>query len=311
MGEDRVTPGAQMSTEARIPPKKLFITHYVQKFRETKSVLALLQALILVLKQQRALELIYGGYCHLFHRPSPVFPWGEGTELISILKQCESVPHGILSRGGLIQRFGGAFKVDLLPHNFHSTRFESIWHDDRCLIIGEYGESSRIACVTPESCIISDYYLHVPGVKHIHSILSHGNSREFLVSTGDTRKFLDLWSAGNGKMNFVRRVSKRLAGFTATATVNGQHYFGTDFSSRPNFITTLEGKKFFFPEKAYKLYANGFQVFFDRFIVSINTELRMVGGRKTLSVFDTIQQRFIYCEYWQAADPTSKDAFPR
>lgn len=295
-----------MSTQARILPRQLFITDYVREFRETKNVLVLLKALILVLKQQRTLELIYGGYCRLFHRPSPVYPWGEGAALISILKQCESVPHGILSREGLIQRFGGAFKVGLLPHDFQSARSESIWHDDTRLIIGEYGEHSRIACLTSESCVISDYYLHVPGVKHIHSILRYGDSGEFLVSTGESRKFLDLWSASNGQMDFAKRLRKRLAGFTAAVTVNGQHYFGTDFSSRPNFIATLGGKKFFFPKKAYKLYANAFQAFLDRFIVSINTDLRMVGGRKTLSVFDTTQQRFIYCEYWQGAEPNRK-----
>jgi hypothetical protein len=293
-----------MSTEARVLRKQLFISDYVQEFKETKNVLVLLKALILVLKQQRTLELIYGGYCHLFHRPSPVYPWGEGGTLISILKQCGSVPHGALSRAALIQRFGSAFKVDLLPHDFQSARLASTWLDDKRLIIGEYGERPRIACVTPESCVINDYYLHVPGVKHIHSILAYGHSGEFLVSTGDSRKFLDLWSASNGKVDFVRRLSKHLAGFTAAVTVNGQHYFGTDFSGRPNFISSLEGKKFFFPRKAYKLYANAFQAFFDRFIVSINTELSVVGGKKTLSVFDTTQQRFIYCEDWQAAEPT-------
>jgi hypothetical protein len=49
---------------------------------------------------------------------------------------------------------------------------------------------------------------------------------------------------------------------TAAVTVNGQHDFGTDFSGRPNYIATMEGKKFFFPKKAYKLYANAFQAFF-------------------------------------------------
>lgn len=298
-----------MSNEARVLPKQLFISDYVQKFRETKSVLALLKALILVLQQQRTLELIYGGYCHLFHRPSPVYPGGEGATLISILKQCESVPHGVLSRAGLIQRFGRTFKVGLLPHDFQSARIESIWQDNVRLIIGEYGEHPRIAYVTPESCFISDYYLHVPGVKHIHSILRYGDSEEFLVSTGDSRKFLDLWSARSRKIEFVRRLRKRLAGFTAAVKVNGQYYFGTDFSGRPNSISSLEGKKFFFPRKAYKLYANAFQAFFDRFIVSINTELRIVGGRKTLSVFDTTQQRFIYCEDWRPAEPnrTTRD----
>ena len=299
-----------MPPEAQVLPKQVSISDYVREFRETKNVLALLKAFLLVLKQQRTLELIYGGYCHLVHWPSPVYPAEDGTTLTSILKQCGSLPHGRVSRAGLIERFGRTFKVDLLPHDFQSARIGSIWHDDMRLIIGEYGARARIACVTPEACVINDYYLHVSGVRHIHSILRYGDFGEFLVCTGDTRKFLDLWSASDRAIDFVKRLSKRLAGFTAATTVNGQYYFGTDFSDRPNFISTLEGKKFFFPRIAYKLYASTFQVFCDRFIVSINTELRVLGGKKTLSVFDTAQQRFIYCEYWQAAEPGGTHVTP-
>src|SRR5215207_9669522 len=126
-----------MPLEARDLPKQVFISDYVQEFRETKNVMALLKALLLVLEQQRTLELIYGGYCHLVHRPSPVYPAEDGATLSSILKQCESVPHGIVSRAGLIERFGRTFKVDLLPHDFQSARIESIWHEDMRLIIGE------------------------------------------------------------------------------------------------------------------------------------------------------------------------------
>jgi hypothetical protein len=62
--------------------------------------------------------------------------------------------------------------------------------------------------------------------------------------------------------------------------------------------------------KAYKLYANAFQVFCDRFIVSINTELDVAGGRKALSIFDTARHRFIYCDYWQPADPNGSSRAP-
>jgi hypothetical protein len=299
-----------MPPEARALHEQFFISDYLQEFRETKNVGALLKALLLVFKQQRTLELIYGGYCHLVRRPSPVYPPEEDATLRSILKHCESVPHGNVSRAGLIETFGAVFRVDLLPHDFESARIESIWHDETRLIIGEYGARPRLAHVTPEACTISDYYLQVPGVKHIHSILKYGDADEFLVSTGDSRKFLDLWSTSSLGLGFVRRLTKRLAGFTAAAAVNGEYYFGTDFSHRPNYISTLEGKKFFFPMKAYRLYANAFQVLCDRFIVSINTELDVAGGRKALSVFDTAQQRFIYCEYWQAADPDGSSRAP-
>ena len=122
-----------------------------------------------------------------------------------------------------------------------------------------------------------------------------------MVSTGDTRKFLDLWSAAGGSVRFVRRLRHRLAGFTAGAPVGDEHYFGTDFSGRPNYIETMAGSKYFFPRKADRLFVAAFKVFFDRYLVSISTELEVVGGRKVLSIFDTQERRFLCCEYWVPA----------
>jgi hypothetical protein len=88
-----------------------------------------------------------------------------------------------------------------------------------------------------------------------------------------------------------------LAGFTAAVEVGGQCYFGSDFSNRPNFIEALGGAKYFFPEKAYKLHVATFHAVFDRYIVSVNQELTISGGRRTLSVFDTLTRRFVSCDY--------------
>jgi hypothetical protein len=117
------------------------------------------------------------------------------------------------------------------------------------------------------------------------------------VSTGDTRKFLDLWTVSRGGMSFTRRLRQRLAGFTAAVEVNGDYFFGSDFSSRPNFIETLGGRRYFFPEKAYKLRADLFYAFFDRYIAAINKELDVLGGRRTLSVFDTVKEEFVFCDH--------------
>jgi hypothetical protein len=288
-----------MSSEALIVSKPPFITAHLQKFRETRSLGSLVQAVILVLRQQRTLELFYGVYCNLFHRPSTVLPSADQSALISILKQKAALAHrGTLSRAQLIELYGERFKVELLPQNFQSARSESIWRQgDEFLVIGEYGEGSRLAFVTSRGCVMSEHYRQIRGVRHIHSIEGFGDSGEFLVATGDTKKFLDLWVIENGELRFVRTLRRQLAGFTAAIRVNGKYFFGTDFSSRPNYIATLSGAKFFFPRKAYKMYVTGFYAFLDRYIVSINNELRVVGGRQTLSVFDTALQRFIYCEY--------------
>jgi hypothetical protein len=89
-----------------------------------------------------------------------------------------------------------------------------------------------------------------------------------------------------------------MAGFTAVIRVNGEYYFGTDFSGRPNWIETMGGSRYFFPQKAYRLQVTDFHAFLDRYLLAFNTELLVVGGRKTLSIFDTLSRHFIYCENW-------------
>lgn len=290
-----------MHTDKAMERTRRSIMVQVQRFKKTRNVLSLLKALLLIIQQRRTLELLYGGYCRLVHPPSPLLSDTGHADLISLLRDKTAVtPHGIVSRLGLLQVFGGAFKVDLLPHDFKCARWESICPEGDRLIIGEYGENSRVACVTPRSCVLSDHYRQTPGVRHVHSIEKYGDGQEFLVSTGDSSKFLDLWIISHEKVSFVRRLKKRLAGFTAAVKVNGEYYFGTDFSSRANCIATLHGKRYFFPQKAYKRHVTDFYAFFDRYIVSINGELAVVGRSRTLSVFDTVDRKFIYCEFWDA-----------
>jgi hypothetical protein len=100
-----------------------------------------------------------------------------------------------------------------------------------------------------------------------------------------------------GKPRFLRPLQRHLAGYTAAARINDEYYFGTDFSGRPNYIGTLGGRKYFFPRKAYTLFVSHFYPYFDRYMVSVNSDVPAAGVRKTLSVFDTVQQRFIFCDY--------------
>jgi hypothetical protein len=279
---------------------RLDITAHVEEFRETKNILVLITTLILVIRQRRTLELLYGIYCNLFHRPSPVRHCQDEGTLRTIRNEMDGRVHDdMLSRARLIELYGRDFKVSLLPSDFQGARCESICQEDGGLIIGEYGENSRIAYVTAESCVMNDYYQQVPGVRHIHSIERYGHSGELLLCTGDSSKLLDLWIASHGTLRFVKRLRNCLAGFTAAIQVNGEYYFGTDFSSRPNYIGTLGGAKYFFPSEAYNLFVTHFYAFFDRYIVSINSEIRR-GGRQTLSVFDTANRSFIFCENCRA-----------
>lgn len=218
--------------------------------------------------------------------------------MLSILdRKNEFARFARLSRRVLTELYGEEFAVRSLPDDFRWTRCESVWREDGRLIVGEYGENSRIAYITSQSCDVSDYYGHIPGVRHIHSIQKYGAVGEFLVATGDADKLLDLWVLSHGGIRFVRRVRKYLAGFTAAVEVNGEYFFGSDFSNRPNFIETLGGAKYFFPEKAYKLHAAAFFAYLDRYIVAINRQLDLSGGRKTLSVFDVVKREFVFCDY--------------
>lgn len=289
-----------MSNEVLLVAHSSFITAHVQRFRETGSLLTLATALLLVLRQGRMFELLYGVYCSLLHRPSPVSTSQDQTSLISVIKEKVGLVHrSALSRAQLIERYGSTFKVGLLPKDFYRARCESIWREGYdFLVLGEYGERARLALVTPTACVINDHYEHIDGVRHIHSVERYGDSGKFLVATGDTRKFLDVWACQDGRICFVRRLRRHLAGFTSAIQVNGEYFFGTDFSSRPNYITTLGGAKYFFPRKAYWLYATAFYAFFDRYLVSVNNELRVTGRRRTLSVFDTLERKFIYCDDW-------------
>jgi hypothetical protein len=275
------------------------ITAHVQQFRDSWNPLHLLKAGRLILAQGRTLELLHGGYSSLFYRPSPVLTSADPAAPVSLFREeARFAAWGTVSRAELIKQFGGSFKVELLPTDFQWTRWESLWQEDGRLILGEYGENSRIALITAETCLLDDYYRKDHGVRHIHSIQKYGEDGGFLVATGDSNKFLDQWVVQAGELQFVRRLRKWLAGYTASVQINGEYYFGTDFSSRPNWIETLSGERYYFPEKAYKLNVMQFQVILDRYLLAINTELMVVGGKKTLSVFDTVEKRFVYCDYW-------------
>ncbi len=286
--------------------RKPTIGGYIAKFRETRNPLYVLIAIILTVQQGRIYELVYGVYCSLFFKPSVVKP--NDNELVDdILKDIISVDDLLtykkrfLSRDQLIVLFSkDFFNIHSLPHEFSGCRNETILHGDNFLILGEYSDeikdSATIVFVDHERCNVIDYYNHLSGVMHIHSIHKYGDSK-VLISTGDTKKLLDLWVIDGNALKFEKRIKKRNGGYLAAAMINGKDFFGTDFSGRPNYIDTLVGQRYFFPFKAYKKYVVHFSVFYERYIVSINQDLPCLGGRKTLSIFDAIDGKFIYCEY--------------
>lgn len=284
---------------------KISIAEYIVRFKKTKNPYYLIKAMILIVRQGKIDEVLFGIYCQFFFKPSKVLMrTDEETE------ECKTMARAaidlykkrrFLNRNQLIEYFGEKFNVSALPLDFEGCRAESIVEVDNLLILGDYGrvnDSATIAIISKDRCTLNNFYNQLRGVRHIHSIHLF-NESEILISTGDTKKLTDLWTIEKDiNIKFKKRLKKYLAGYTAVIKVNNQFFFGTDFSGRPNFIETLEGDRYFFPSKAYKMWVEAFYAFSGRYFVSINTELIHEGNRKTLSIFDTVNKQFIFCEYF-------------
>ncbi len=292
--------------------RNLSISGYIGEFRKTRNIKFLILAIVLVIKQGRVLETIYGIYCNIFYKPSSVKLDDEIVKKILInLKTKQNLPINSkyskccnllaknLNRDELIEVYGDNFDVHSLPHDFSGARKESIVYDERILIIGEYAakeQSARIVFFNQETCHVYNFYNHLSGVIHIHSIHRYCDSQVF-ISTGDTKKYLDSWIINGKGMKFNKRVKKYFAGYTAATKINDQIYFGTDFSSRPNYIETLDNHKYFFPLKAYTLHVLLLFSVYDRYIIAINGSMKGLGTKKVLSIFDTFIKEFIFCEF--------------
>ena len=90
---------------------------------------------------------------------------------------------------------------------------------------------------------------------------------------------------------------RRFGGFTTVAVVEGRHWFGSDFSERPNFLFCLEtGRKHFFPAPAYTKWCYVMLPLEERYLYCVNTHLAHVSGRQAVSIFDTRAGTFLHCE---------------
>jgi len=287
---------------------KKSIAQYFAEFKKTKNPLHLVMAIILIVLQGKIDEVVFGIYCLLVFKPSKVLvPKDDALEECLNMARMAAASYkerSFFTRDQLVECFGNKFKVRDLPVGFTGCRIESIVQINDLLIIGDYGTtnaSATVAVIGKETCTINNFYNQLPGVLHIHSIHLI-NESELLISTGDTKKLTDLWVVEGNDIKFKKRIRRYLAGYTGAIKVNHQHFFGTDFSGRPNFIETLDGERYFFPSKAYKMYVEAFYAFSNRYIASINVDLNCLGNRKTLSIFDTLCRQFIFCEYYSRQD---------
>jgi hypothetical protein len=276
-----------------------YISYNISRFLETKKLTFLIKAIYLAFIQKRTRELLFGYYNFIFHKPSCIR--NETNHPIDgIIDEVRDFVTGetTYSRETLISKFKNNYAVNLIPLDFTWARAEAVLESNNVLIIGEYGAmSKRILYINNVICKTCKFYDKDDDVTHIHAINNYTTEKNILITTGDAGKYLDLWCVIDGDIVFKKRLRKKLAGYSAMTTLNKNCYFGTDFSSRPNYIETLNNTKYYFPDKAYKMFVNRFAAIQNRFIVSVNIDLLYFGGRQTISIFDSHLKEFIFCEY--------------
>ena len=264
------------------------ITSLIAGFRRTGNPLLLARAALNSLRQGRLPEIARSAVREVCMHPSKVTADNGCWE--SLLERVSPFLGHTFTRERLCEVFGEEFAQ--LPADFQGTRWSCILRRDGHTLVGEYFEGKRVFIVGSDSCRVCEHYLGEPDVRHIHSIADSGG--DIYISTGDARKALDLWQIHNGNPVFTKRIRKHSAGFTATAKVGDEVFFGTDFSSRPNWIESLSGKKYAFPAETYRCYTEAMQTIDNRYVVAVNKNM-LSGGVKFVSVFDSLNESYVWC----------------
>jgi hypothetical protein len=258
----------------------------------TKNFSFLLEGALTVIKQKRVLELLYGMYCFLLHWPSRVVEKAGFNihQLIPLFKDIsikqkqeietikKQVNHLIGEEIGFL-----ANSYVMLPSGF---------------VFGEYAnQGARLFIKEYDKLAIEHFYQHDLMVRHIHSVLSSDNIY-FFISTGDQKKYLDKWKISNGKLEFVSRILNSFqGGFTACCKVGEKHYFGTDFGERPNYIYCLDdNRKFFLPKPSYTHFFSIMVALDNRYIFCINQSMPHRYLNRSISIFDTFDCSYVYCQ---------------
>lgn len=277
-------------------------------FRKTCNLKYLLRAIFMIITQGRSVEVIWSVFCIFAYPPSKVIRSQECDKVIS--KVVGELSKGLveyISREEILKMYGNDYFVNDIPIDFARVRAESVAIIGKFLVLGEYAEdSARLLFLTDKSCHVNYHYNNVKGVRHIHSIHNENFKGTFLVSTGDGKKVLDRWELyENGAFHRVR-LKRYFAGYTAACKVKNIIFFGTDFSSRPNYLDTLKGEKYPFPRPAYKMFVVISKPIDERYLYCVSKELRVLGEKKCLSVFDVELRSFIYCNYLNSANKLSQ-----
>ena len=186
-----------------------------------------------VIKEKRFIESLWGGYCFIRYPTSNLVNY---TENLSKVINVEFIKFGFDNFDFLTRK---------VVSNQHS------------IICGEYGSpGARILYLN--ECLrkpkVYDPYIKDPGIYHIHDVLPLEGDR-YLVSTGDSNKYLDEMIINEYSCKILKRHLRHLGGFTASISIGNRVILGTDFSYRPNYLMDFySGDKYFLPKQVWLEY---------------------------------------------------------
>lgn len=170
------------------------------------------------------------------------------------------------------------------------ARAEAICRIGDARIACEYGQPGhRILVESDRGRFIQDPYDDA-GVWHLHAIVPL-DDRTVAITTGDSAKYLDIYAVGRDRCRFVRRLKRRLAGYTAMAVSDGRLWCGSDFSERANYLLCIEdGKKYYLPADSIREYVIHLADTADGLLV-VTRRLHRTTGHALL--FSTDERRFV------------------
>ncbi|QXR07534.1 hypothetical protein EVX74_000295 [Acinetobacter lwoffii] len=227
-----------------------------------------LQVILGVIREKRIIEFLWGLYCFIRYKPSPLIDYKVNLNLVEYSK----------------------FKLLKLNNNIIVSRS---WHYGADFkIFLEYGQpGSRFIYVNSKSTTIYSPYQKNNGVYHIHNIINLENDR-YLVSTGDSCKYLDEYIINSEKCIMIKRHLNFIGGFTASIKIKNNILLGTDFSYRPNYLYNFNTKdKYFLPKEAWLEYIIEINNLKDDLICIITKKLNTSLGHKI--VFCTLTKNYL------------------
>jgi hypothetical protein len=265
------------------------ISQSVVEFRSAPSLALLLRVGGTIMAQRRTVEIAHGIGCLMASRPGSVLATEFAKGALERLERAaaqlaHASPEAWKARFPLIRRW--------LPQV--GIRSHGACKVGEYTVVGEYGErAARLFLLSGDEMSACDDYMHCPGVRHIHCVHPIDDSR-FLVSTGDSARFLDRWVIERGKLRVEKRLMRYFGGFTAAARVGDEIYLGTDFSGRPNYLMRLsDHRRFYLPAIAFRQWIVRMEAIAGRYILVLSKELDLLGSARAISVFDARDNCFV------------------